>query len=350
MSMAKRSGFWCAVIAVGFLAVMFTGCSRDPNVRKQKYLESGQRYYDKGKYREAAIQFENAIQVDNRFAEAHYKLAQTDMKLQQWSDAYQQLTRTIEIKPDHYAARLDIATLEITSRQQLNDAKEQLDLLQQKQPDNAEVYIALANYHAASNDMGAALAAMQRALQLDPKHPDSYLNMALLQMRGQQWDAAEASYRKAVELDPKSTNALVSLGNFYQVRGRFPEAEQQFRRAIESAPSDPEPRGSLARLYMAGNKHEQAEEFLKQAKKDFPDNSVGYRMLGDFYFASNQIDKALPEYAALYQEHPKDITVKKYYIQLLILKDQPEQASKLNDEVLKATPDDAVVVRSVTAS
>jgi hypothetical protein len=63
MSMAKRSVF-CAVLAVCFFTGMFTGCSRDPNVRKQKYLESGERYYEKGKYREAAIQYENAIQVD----------------------------------------------------------------------------------------------------------------------------------------------------------------------------------------------------------------------------------------------------------------------------------------------
>ena len=55
--------------AVCVLAALLTGCSRDPNVRKQKYLESGQRYFDKGQYREAEIQFQNAIQVDARFAE-----------------------------------------------------------------------------------------------------------------------------------------------------------------------------------------------------------------------------------------------------------------------------------------
>jgi len=29
---------------------VFAGCSRDPNVRKQKYFESGQRYFEKGKF------------------------------------------------------------------------------------------------------------------------------------------------------------------------------------------------------------------------------------------------------------------------------------------------------------
>src|ERR1700687_6456345 len=148
MGMAKVSGFHRAVAAICLLAAL-TGCSRDPNVRKQKYLESGQRYFDKGQYREAEIQFENAIQVDSRFADAHYKLALAAMKLQQWPTAYQELCATVQLQPDQYAAHLDMANLLIMGRQ-FNDAKEHLDLLAQKQPDNPDVYIARANYYAAT--------------------------------------------------------------------------------------------------------------------------------------------------------------------------------------------------------
>src|SRR3979411_13830 len=339
MGIANGSKFQYAVSVACVLAGLLTGCSRDPNVRKQKYLESGQRYFDKGQYREAEIQFENAIQVDSRFADAHYKLALAAMKLQQWPTAYQELLTTVQIQPEQYAAHLDMANLLILGRQ-FNDAKEHLDLLAQKQPDNPDVYIARANYYAATSNTTAALADMQKALQLDPSRSDSYLNLALLLVRGEQWDAAEVNFKKAVALNPKSMNALVSLGSFYQTRGRFPEAEQVFRRAIETAADDPRPRLSLASLYMAENKPAQAEDFLRQSKKDFPNDAVGYRMLGDFYFANNQIDKATVEYAALYQDHPKDLVVKKNYIQLLILKDRLDDARKLNDEVVKVKRDD----------
>ena len=46
-------------------------------------------------------------------------------------------------------------------------------------------------------------------------------------------------------------------------------------------------------------------------------------MLGDFYFSNNQLDKATEEYGELYRDHPKDLVVKKNYIQLLILKTGP---------------------------
>src|SRR5258708_1654609 len=64
-------------------------------------------------------------------------------------------------------------------------------------------------------------------------------------------------------------------------------------------------------------------------------------MLGDFYFANNELDKATAEYEALYHDHSKDLQVKKNYIQLLILKNHLDEATKLNDEILKSTPRDA---------
>jgi tetratricopeptide (TPR) repeat protein len=58
-------------------------------------------------------------------------------------------------------------------------------------------------------------------------------------------------------------------------------------------------------------------------------------MLGDFYFTFGQVDKAMAEYESLYQEHPNDLRVKKNYVQLLIIKDRIDEATQLNDEILK---------------
>ena len=55
--------------------------------------------------------------MDSRFAEAHYKLAQAALKLEQWPTAFQELTTTIQLQPDHYAAHLDIANLLMLGRQ-----------------------------------------------------------------------------------------------------------------------------------------------------------------------------------------------------------------------------------------
>src|SRR5271169_6936058 len=59
------------LLICSLLAAVVTGCSRDPNVRKQKYFDSGEKYFAEGKYREAALQYSNAIQIDSRYAQAH---------------------------------------------------------------------------------------------------------------------------------------------------------------------------------------------------------------------------------------------------------------------------------------
>jgi len=339
-----------------FITALFTGCSRDPNVRKQKYLESGDRYFAKGKYREAAIQYSNALQVDSRFAGAHYQLGETYLKLGDSIRAFQELSRTVELAPDNYRAHIDLANLLIGARNQdgsVNDdymkqARVHLDLLREKQPQNPEVFQAWADYYAAQNNIGAALQEMQKAIAADPNRSESYLDLALLQIRSNLMDQAEINFKKAAELDPHAVNAQLALGGFYQSRNRLPEAEQQFKHSIELAPKDPAPREALVRLYMAQGKKADAEALLKQAKADLSDLSEGYRMLGDFYFATGNLDKATAEYSSLYSDHPKDLQVKKNYIQLLILKERLDEATKLTNEVLKANPHDvdALVYRA----
>src|ERR1700693_4669442 len=81
----------CAIAVLSF--AVLAGCSRDPNTRKQKFLESGNQYFDAGKYAEASIQYQNAIQVDPKFAEAHYKLAQAFVRRGIWTGAYQELMK-----------------------------------------------------------------------------------------------------------------------------------------------------------------------------------------------------------------------------------------------------------------
>jgi len=301
-------------------------------------MASGQRYYEKGQYGDAAIQFQNAIQEDPNYAEAYYKKALAAIKLGAWQDAYQGLLTTLRLNPDNPAARLDMAKLLIASRR-YSEAKEHLQLLEERDGNNPEVHLVYATYYDSGlKDSGAAIAELQKAIQLNQNYSDAYLSMGMIQMEAQQWQEAEANLKKAVNLAPKSGDTLLALGNFYQSRGRYPEAEQTYRQAIQIAPGDPNPRVALASLFLAENKNGQAEELLRQSRRDFPNNSLGYRLLGDFYWRTGQFDKAEVEYAELHREHPKDPIVIGNYIELLIVTNHLEDARKLNDEMLHDQP------------
>src|SRR5258708_20136802 len=344
----SRSVIVRLLLTCSLLAVLFTGCSRDPNVRKQKYFDSAGRYFAEGKYREAAIQYANAVQVDSRFAQAHYQLGQTYLKLGDTTRAFHELTRTVELMPHNYRAHVALAKLLLTvrssdgssSQEYLKQARTHLDILRDKQPDSAETHEAWANYYTTQNNIPSALQEMQQAVAADPHRAESYLLLALLQIRSNQPDQGENRIKKAMEVEPKGMNAQMALGGFYQSRNRNQDAEAQFKHAIEVDPHDPAPRAALVRLLMAENRKADTEAFLQQTKRDLADNSEGYRMLGDFYFTTGQMDKATAECVSLYNDHPKDPLVKRNYIQLLILKNLLDEANKLNNEILKNSPHD----------
>src|SRR5512147_651502 len=101
----KNSRFVAFALLLFVIISASLGCSRDPNVRKRKYLESGNRYFEKHQYREAGIQYSNAIQVDGRFADAHYQLARVYLAMEAYGNAYGELRRTVELAPDNIQAK-----------------------------------------------------------------------------------------------------------------------------------------------------------------------------------------------------------------------------------------------------
>lgn len=328
-----------ALCTMALLTMLLFACSRDPNVRKQKYLESGQRYFAKAAYRAASIQFRNAVQVDPNFAAARYELARTYLHLQDWNSAYRELNRTIDLQPQNYEARMELAKLLIRSGQ-LKPAEEQLDDLTLHQPDNPDVHLTKGSLLAAQQELPEAIQELQKSISLDEHRGDIYLQLALLQLKNNEVGTAELSFKRAIAVTPQPSLPEMALGAFYQSQRRFPEAEKQFRGAIDVDPKNPDCRISLARLYLSEDNSAGAEDFLRKSKTDFPDNPIGYRMLGDLYFAMGEFDKATAEYSSLHREHPDDPQVTTNYVQLLIINNRLDEAGRLDEEVLKAKSDD----------
>ena len=71
-----------AVSVVVIAALALASCSRDPAVVKKRYLESGDKYFERARFKEAIIQYRNALKVDPRYGQAHYKLALAYMQVQ----------------------------------------------------------------------------------------------------------------------------------------------------------------------------------------------------------------------------------------------------------------------------
>jgi tetratricopeptide (TPR) repeat protein len=299
-------------------AALLAGCHRDPNVRKHKYLESGDRYSAQGKYREAAIQYLNALKVDKSFPEAHYALAQTYMHMGEYSAAYGELARTVDLQPANYKARIDLGNLFLAGGR-IDDAQKQADAVMAAQPNNPDVHAMLSAIALKRGNRDQALIEINRALELEPNRAAFHEDLALLQSA----DASKASsvedeLKKAVALSPKSVNAKMLLESFYARNSRWQEAEKTGWDAVATDPNSLSARVNLAQVILKQGDQARAEQVLRQASKDLADSPQGVRILADYFEGSGQMDKAKAEFASLAAKYPKNISVQKGYIRVLL--------------------------------
>src|SRR5271168_625135 len=206
----RLDGMWSsfnqsAPFVLLFVAVtLVAGCHGTPGLRKQKYLESGNRYSANGRYKEAAIQYLNALRLDEEFGQAHYGLAQAYVHMSQFGAAYRELQRTITLQPANEQARIDLGTLLLAGGHP-DDAQTQANAVLAARPSNADAHALLSAVAAKQGKKNQALSEIQRALELKPNRASFHEVLALLQSDDpSKVDFVEDHLKKAAALDPTS--------------------------------------------------------------------------------------------------------------------------------------------------
>jgi tetratricopeptide (TPR) repeat protein len=173
-----------------------------------------------------------------------------------------QLESPDTLSPEELAARrarMDSETAERNRRQGYDLLAEGARLLGQRRPgeaatqleraatllpDNADVAINLAGAYVLQRRYALAVSTLERAKDLAPTNPMIWVNLAAaylgrLEISGpQQQDRAIAAYERALELDPHAPNVHYNLGLIYKDRKDWQRAQGEFRLALETDPGD----------------------------------------------------------------------------------------------------------------
>lgn len=327
-SLRLRSGQALGIVVLVLSLTLLSGCFRDPNVRKHKYLESGQKYSAQGKDREAAIQYSNALKIDRNFAEAHYALAQTYLHMGAFSSAYGELQRTVGLQPANVKARIDLGNM-LLAGGKIDDAQAQASAALTAEPSNADVHALLSRIAARQSQKDLAMTEIHRALDLAPNEAALHETLALLELGDTTLSSSvEDELKKAVALDPKAVNAKLLLAAFYVKNNRLQDAEQICWSAIATDRKNLNARESLVQVILKEGDQARAEVVLRQTSNELVDSPQGLRMLADYYAGSGQFDKAKAEFASLAQKYPKNVSVREGYVRILLqVKDYATAAS-----------------------
>lgn len=350
------------VIAVAAL-IGLVSCSRDPQVVKKRYFESGNKYFEKGRYREAAIQYRNAIKTDPKYGAAYYKWALTSLKTNDYGNAVQQLRRAIELvskdSPDHWDAvvKLTEIYLQVASgdKTYIGDVEKFTAELLKRDPQSFDAHRLVGDlnyakateaFKARKNEDGlvflkAATAEYRTADAIKPDHQGVSMQLARSLAAVADFAGAEKLYRRVIERDKSFQSAYTELYRLFLFQHKPDDGEQVLRLAYQNNPKQYSFLTLLA-LHFYGQKHrEQMVAVLNQIKSHAKDFDQAYLTVGDFYLRMGDADQAIKEYQEGIAKDPtKKATYQKRMIEVDMRTGKRSEAAAINAEILKDNPKD----------
>ena len=167
-------------------------------------------------------------------------------------------------------------------------------------------YYYLASALAMDKQYDQALAASERAIELNKKDPRLGTRTAWIHYAAEHYDEAEKAYReflsqygenyRTVEARESVRDARLMLSNVLVVKEQFPEAEEALERVLDEFPEDIGAMNDLGYLWAdQGKKLGRSLEMIKRAVEAEPENEAYRDSLGWAYYRMEKYDQAITE-------------------------------------------------------
>jgi len=351
------------------VCLTLVSCRRDPNVAKKHYLESGNKYFDHGRYKNAAIQYQNAIKNDRKYGPAYYKLGLVYLKLSppQPGTAIHHLRRAVELLEGNQAyqeefkdaviklADLDLIHLKNDKSVIETDVPHYIDLLFKRDPNSFDGYRLTGDLNfvkhglvgesagatVANQFLAAAMENYQKADQIKPGDPSVAMQMGAIFVLQKQFAEAEPYYRRVIDHDKTAAPAINYLYRVYMSEQKTAQAEQLLKEAIQNNPKTPEYMERLAYHYAVLGRRDDMLNELDQIKTHSKDFEAVYQVVGDFYWRTGDNESALREYREGIEKDPQHKSTYQHdIIQVYMRQGKRAEAAEVNNEVLKENPKD----------
>lgn len=154
----------------------------------------------------------------------------------------------------------------------------------------------LGNSYSDIGDTEQALAALERAVQINPSLAESRTNLGNIYLKNGQIEDAIYEYHADLEINPSDTKTHNNLGNAYTKQGWLNDAISEYNLSLELDPNFIEAYKNLAAAYCKQEMFGQAQSVLKQAIILQPKNASLYSQAGDLYYQMGHYEQAIFQY------------------------------------------------------
>ncbi len=347
------------------LALFGISCSRDPNAVKRKFVESGNKYFHNGKYREASIMYRTALRKDPRFGEAYYGEAQSQLKLGNLSAAAVNLRRTAELMPDGAVrndARVKLGDLFVLylervrlDRSVLEEAESLTDNLVALDPRSfdgqrlkGEVGLLKAQDLAseglkndAAREVRTALTSLHTADAIRPGQEEVSVDLSRSLLASGQEAEAEHVLTSLLAKRPQVVVAYTNLYRLYTNRQRLGDAERILKLGIENNPKQYAFYTDLAAFYALQNRRPEAIAILERLKAPTVSFPRAYEIVAQFHLRLGEPAEAIRQLEEGIRAYPKEKQpYRQLIVEALLAQHKQAEAVSLNEAILRENPRD----------
>jgi tetratricopeptide (TPR) repeat protein len=301
----RHRGLGWSLLFLSLVGMLGSACNRNHALRKQKFMERGDRYFGEKKYGEAVIEYRNAVRVDPTFGEGFYRLGLALLQEGQWSRAGECFSRAVKLSPDNIDAHLRLSGILIAAGQ-FDEGRAEAEEVLKIDPQNANVHLLLGQIQLQRKKYTEAEGEFGLAIELAPKDPVPYGNLGIAQLLSGNFDKAEKDFQKAAELSPQDPQYVINWANFYRSRQQPQRGEQVLRQSMEINRDAIELPLALADLYVAEGRSEDAQRVLDQTEANSNQYPEGPRKIADFYYLHGDASSALERYLVLARKGSSD--------------------------------------------
>jgi tetratricopeptide (TPR) repeat protein len=129
-------------------------------------------------------------------------------------------------------------------------------------------------------DLGGAVAALGRAVELEPDRALAQIALGLVLNREKRYEQARERLERALRLEPGDADALAALAESEEGLGRLVEAERYALEALARRPAQPTAHLALGMVRMKQGRFAEARAALEAAVDGDPDSGKAHYQLG----------------------------------------------------------------------
>jgi putative PEP-CTERM system TPR-repeat lipoprotein len=269
---------------------------------------------------------------------AHYLLAQAYALEKNVRKSREALQRTLELVPDHLAAHIGLARLDLLDGNRDLFVK-RVRMLEANHPQHPEIQYLRAKVESGNQNYQEAIDSLAELLKHNP-HSDVILDLAKNQWHSGDRQSAISSLALWVQEHQEDARALMLLAQFYLAENRSEEARQTYQKLDEKVPNNPVVLNNMAWLLKDDNPL-QGVKYARQALEMQPDSPYIQDTLAMLYLETGEVTKALDLTTRAARALPKSQEIQLNHARVLAANNRKTEARKLLSNLMASTSSNA---------